>query len=80
MPLKEGLNNTTPESDSGFATSDEPATIEKGPEQKNDGAPALPPEEGLQGWLCVLGAFLGLFCSFGFLNAYVPPHSCRNLE
>lgn len=24
---------------------------------------------GLQGWLCVLGSFLAMFCSFGFLNA-----------
>ncbi len=33
--------------------------------------PDLLPEEGFKGWICVVGAFICLFCSFGFLNAYV---------
>jgi hypothetical protein len=31
----------------------------------------LPPEGGTQAWLCVIGAFLTIFCTFGFLNAYL---------
>ncbi|KAF3396472.1 Riboflavin transporter MCH5 [Penicillium rolfsii] len=29
----------------------------------------LPAEESVQGWTCVSGSFLALFCTFGFLNA-----------
>lgn len=31
--------------------------------------PTLPPEEGVRGWMCVVGSFMALFATFGFLNA-----------
>lgn len=49
---------------------DELAIVEKGFEQK-DNTLDIPPEGGLQGWLCVVGSLTCLFCTFGFLNAYV---------
>lgn len=30
--------------------------------------PTIPPEEGLRGWLTCIGAFFGVFASFGVLN------------
>lgn len=52
------------------------ADIEKQPSQKQDGAPpgggmmdpSQFPDGGLQAWLCVLGGFFCLFCSFGWIN------------
>lgn len=49
-------------------TTDELGTMERVPQQTLD-SPLLPPEEGRKGWLCVVGSFVSIFCSFGFLNA-----------
>lgn len=39
------------------------------PEPKPE-ASVIPPEEGVKGWLCIVGASFAMFASFGFLNAY----------
>lgn len=48
------------------------------PENENDVAPAnsvppptpaIAPEGGVAGWLCIAGTFVAMIASFGFLNA-----------
>lgn len=53
-----------PSTEKSIAASPAPATPAIGP----------PPDGGAQAWLVVLGAFCGLFVSFGWINC----KSCRN--
>ncbi|MCJ1384951.1 hypothetical protein MMC17_008069 [Xylographa soralifera] len=39
------------------------------PPNEPQAKPDMPPEEGTAGWLCAAGCTIGLFCTFGFLNA-----------
>ena len=56
------------------------ATEEMEERGNNIDQPKLPPEEGFQGWLCVIGAFICLFCSFGFLNACVATFQVLHIQ
>ena len=54
---------------------DEPQDISSGSSElglaEKSAELGIPPEEGRQGWVVVIGAILTMFCSIGFLNASV---------
>jgi len=58
----EKTQNRLPE---GADTSEVPSIEDKGPDQERQ----VPPDGGLQAWLCVLGAFFCQVSSFGFVTA-----------
>lgn len=68
MPLKdpERLDSSTLNSN---GVDEEKAEAETPPPEK-----AIPPEEGVAGWMCIFGAFFSIAASFGFLNACVSPN------
>jgi hypothetical protein len=49
--------------------------VEQGEPMKHKGPPAFDPRQnpdgGMQAWLCLLGGFCTLFCSFGLISVYL---------
>ena len=57
----------------GNGVDEEKAEPETPPSEKEI-PPKIPPEEGVAGWMCIVGAFFSVAASFGFLNACVSPN------
>lgn len=62
-------------------TSDDQRDVEQAMPEKPQGPPPgafdprQNPDGGLKAWLCVLGGFCALFCSFGWINWCVGLHT-----
>lgn len=76
--LARELQSSHDQNEAATVTDDKPAgqqqDVEKGGAETSAKAappifdPRQNPDGGLQAWLCVLGAFCTLFCSFGWIN------------
>lgn len=73
--LEKGTHPSDQKRGTEFVASESPDTIPKASEktiQASDSQgpppPGPPPDGGFQAWMTVLGAFCGLFVSFGWIN------------
>ena len=74
IPVMSVDGNGDPEKGLGSSGKDEPLSEKASAAGPAPATPAIdpPPDGGAQAWRVVLGAFCGLFVSFGWINCKVP--------